>query len=317
MIVTEELDLRNFKAWSGGKDRLDVLIDNGHWKDAQDLIEELYPDGIEDGQLNDWLWFEAEDQYPGWFFDYSDMEEAEEKVEELGKSGKPWFEADGGSIYHLETEREGENDPQTTPTLKLQAVEEIVTNAGSTTGNIVEIEYDFSDSFEDNLARLKEEMLKEDVLPALPAGMEYVEGFPCWASTLLMYGDYSGLKRDDIYEAEAWQYENGYGDLSSLLEETHNSFDKHPAFGLACETETAVMSKMDGPVYLVVDLETDKYIFDDYDDPNPRDEPGCGLLVFWDEERAKNWLADNMTEEQRQRYAYEKVYDPKKEESNG
>lgn len=301
MKVTSEndIDLNEFEAWEGGKDRLDVLIENGHWKDAQAFIEEVYPEGIDKGVLNDWLWFEAEDQFPGWFFDDTKMCEVEGKVEELnkGEPRKPWFEADGGVEYFLETEREDVNAPELEPTLKLQAVAR-GGNSGGIVG-IVDIDYDFSDSFEDNLEKLLREMRENDILPALPSDMEYVESFPCWAAVYFMNDDASGLSDDDRYDADVWALTSGYGELVNVLEETHNDFDKYPAFGKACETETAVFRVIDKPVFMIYDVDNDEYI---------RGQDGS-LLHFYDEESAKKWLL-YLDEEERNKYAFEKVFDP-------
>lgn len=249
MKITEDINLADFKAWDGGKDRLDTLIENGKCEEAQGYLEEFFPDRISATGLNDWLWFEAEDQFPGWFFDYSEMEEVENKVNDTNKvrpMGRPIFmEADGGDVYYLETDRENDDDPTKTPTLKLQAVSYVVTNAGSTCDGVVEIEYDFSESFEDNVQRLKDEMTKENILPVLPEDMEYVEDFPEWAICYCMYGDKnsSGISDEDRKMVDNWMKENGYSELVDALELTRTGFDNHPEFGLACATETVVMRK--------------------------------------------------------------------------
>ena len=240
MKVTSEIDLEDFKAWSEAENVLKRLVDNGHAKDMQAVLEDLYPDGIDETQLNDFLWFEAEDQYPGWFFDYSEMEEVESKVEKLNKEPrKAWFEADGGVLYYLETERETDDDPEQEPTLKLQAVAH-----GGNSGDIVdvqEIEYDFSESFDDNLEKLRQEMLENDILPALPSDMEYVEDFPEWAVSYFMHEGV--LSEEDRNLVDEWAEDNGYEELVSVLEETRNEFNSYPAFGLACATSTVVMRK--------------------------------------------------------------------------
>lgn len=59
MKIICETSLENFEAWQGGKD---TLIDLSH-SDCERLeqdIEELYPDGITDTELNDFLWFERD-----------------------------------------------------------------------------------------------------------------------------------------------------------------------------------------------------------------------------------------------------------------
>lgn len=255
MKITEDIDLADFKAWDGGKDTLDTLIENGKCEEAQGYIEELFPDGISDTDLNDWLWFEAEDQFPGWFFDYSEMEEVENKVNDMNKvgpMGRPIFmEADGGDVYYLETDRENDDDPTETPKLKLQAASYVVTNAGSTCNGVVEIEYDFSESFEDNVQRLKDEMAQDNILPVLLEDMEYVEDFPEWAICEAMYNEGTDLTDEEKRQVNDWMLENGYGELVDALEPTRTNFDKYPAFGLACATETVVMRKIDSPVWRI------------------------------------------------------------------
>jgi len=59
-IYNNRLTLEDFDAWSGGVDTKQVIIDNNKEDDFEFLIEELYPEGIEETQLNDILWFESE-----------------------------------------------------------------------------------------------------------------------------------------------------------------------------------------------------------------------------------------------------------------
>ena len=59
-IYNSRLTLEGFDAWSGAVDTKQVIIDNNKEADFEFLIEELYPEGIEETQLNDILWFESE-----------------------------------------------------------------------------------------------------------------------------------------------------------------------------------------------------------------------------------------------------------------
>lgn len=59
MIVHYDLSLENFEAWSGGKVTLDALS-HSDCEELERQLEELYPDGMTDGELNDFLWFERE-----------------------------------------------------------------------------------------------------------------------------------------------------------------------------------------------------------------------------------------------------------------
>lgn len=60
-LIIENISLKEFKAWAGGKDRLDEIIELGLCDAAEDFINEIFPDGITDTKLNDWLWFEADE----------------------------------------------------------------------------------------------------------------------------------------------------------------------------------------------------------------------------------------------------------------
>ena len=59
--VTEEISLGDFKAWSGGKDRLDKAIKLDVTDELEEYIAEMYGCDFTDGELNDILWFEIDD----------------------------------------------------------------------------------------------------------------------------------------------------------------------------------------------------------------------------------------------------------------
>lgn len=75
-IISEET-LRNFNAWSGAKETQNRLIELNLESEFDSLIEELYPDGLTDTQLNDILWFESE-----WVFESLGVQEEEEENED-------------------------------------------------------------------------------------------------------------------------------------------------------------------------------------------------------------------------------------------
>ena len=58
--VMKEINIEDFEAWSGGKDTLDRIIEEGKEKEFEDYISDLYPDGIDETQLNDILWFDSD-----------------------------------------------------------------------------------------------------------------------------------------------------------------------------------------------------------------------------------------------------------------
>ena len=59
-VINDNLSLRNFDAWAGAKDTKELIIENGKESDFEFLMEDLYPDGMTDTQLNDILWFEED-----------------------------------------------------------------------------------------------------------------------------------------------------------------------------------------------------------------------------------------------------------------
>ena len=77
MKIISEISVSEFEAWCGAKDTLQVIIDNNKESEFDLLIEELYPDGLTDTQLNDILWFEEE-----WIFESLGISEDGETEEE-------------------------------------------------------------------------------------------------------------------------------------------------------------------------------------------------------------------------------------------
>ena len=60
MKITREMNLRNFEAWSGAKNTLNKLIELGKCEELETVLEDLYPEGMTETQLNDVLWFDVE-----------------------------------------------------------------------------------------------------------------------------------------------------------------------------------------------------------------------------------------------------------------
>ena len=87
MTITYELDLNSFEAWSGAKETLERIQCEGKCAELENVLEELYPDGITETELNDLLWFDSESVYE-WLGIRSEsqikeeIEEAEAELEE-------------------------------------------------------------------------------------------------------------------------------------------------------------------------------------------------------------------------------------------
>ena len=67
-----ETDLHGFKAWSGGKDTLNELTFE-QVESIDEMLSEWHSDGIDETELNDFLWFERD--YIAELLGYSDFDE--------------------------------------------------------------------------------------------------------------------------------------------------------------------------------------------------------------------------------------------------
>ena len=73
MIIKTETNLRGFEAWSGAIDTKNLILDAGLEAEFEMLIDELYPDGLTDTELNDILWFDSD-----WILENLGIKEEEE-----------------------------------------------------------------------------------------------------------------------------------------------------------------------------------------------------------------------------------------------
>ena len=64
MKVYREITIADFEAWAGAVVTRGRIIEAGKEDEFDTLIEELYPDGIDETGLNDILWFDDE-----WIFE--------------------------------------------------------------------------------------------------------------------------------------------------------------------------------------------------------------------------------------------------------
>ena len=72
MKVYAEKSLIEFEFWAGAKDRVDYLTDR-ELEQLEKIFEELYPDGMDETQINDIFWFEED--WIAEMLGYSDFEE--------------------------------------------------------------------------------------------------------------------------------------------------------------------------------------------------------------------------------------------------
>lgn len=72
MIIKTETNLRGFEAWAGAIDTKKIILDAGLEEEFEILIDELYPEGLSDTELNDILWFD-----PDWILEALGIKEEE------------------------------------------------------------------------------------------------------------------------------------------------------------------------------------------------------------------------------------------------
>ena len=70
MKITSEMSLRDFEAWSGAKDTLNKLIELDKCDELEFILDDLYPNGLTETELNDILWFDDE-----WIYETLGIEE--------------------------------------------------------------------------------------------------------------------------------------------------------------------------------------------------------------------------------------------------
>ena len=88
MKITKEISLEEFEGWCGAENTLDKIISEGKAQELEFILEDLYPEGMDETQLNDLLRFESE-----WCFEAvgirteseieSELKEAEEELENM------------------------------------------------------------------------------------------------------------------------------------------------------------------------------------------------------------------------------------------
>lgn len=74
MKIYSETSLENFEAWGDAIDTLDKVKEARKCDELEAILEDLYPDGMSETELNDLLRFE-----PKTVFDWLGIEEEEEE----------------------------------------------------------------------------------------------------------------------------------------------------------------------------------------------------------------------------------------------
>ena len=79
MTITTEKSLRNFEFWSGALDTVKYLTDD-ELDTIEEILEELYPDGMDETEINSLFYFE-DDTIARWL-GYDSFEEIMEREEQ-------------------------------------------------------------------------------------------------------------------------------------------------------------------------------------------------------------------------------------------
>jgi hypothetical protein len=82
MKIQSEQNLRSFSFWAGAADHVKYLT-WGQLDELEEILEDIYPDGLDDTTLNDIMWFD-EDIVAEWL--------GFESFEELMEDSIPWDE---------------------------------------------------------------------------------------------------------------------------------------------------------------------------------------------------------------------------------
>lgn len=60
MKVTSDINFSDFAAWQGAVDTQRTICDNNKENEFESLLEDIFPEGMTDTELNDYLWFESD-----------------------------------------------------------------------------------------------------------------------------------------------------------------------------------------------------------------------------------------------------------------
>lgn len=105
--ITKTMDIYDFEPWSGAIDTYERIEREGKLDELDDVLDEVYPDGIDETELNDLLWFEPETVYEwlGMRTESEIREEIEEAEAHLAEISE--------EIYDLKSDFDDESDEMT------------------------------------------------------------------------------------------------------------------------------------------------------------------------------------------------------------
>ena len=91
MKIYKEESLSNFEWWSGAEDTAQRIWEERGtegWNELEAILEDAYPDGMDETELNDLLWFEPETIYE-WLGIDDEEDEDDEDEDDEGEETEP------------------------------------------------------------------------------------------------------------------------------------------------------------------------------------------------------------------------------------
>lgn len=150
MKVYQEISMENFEAWSGGQNTLDRIIKEGKTDILEDILEDLYPDGIDETALNDILRFESD-----WVYEVCGIRSESEIREELEEAKEELAELMETFEYQCKDMIEFENASRMDEELYEMDEEEIESLKSEIWANDYE---DNAEEIKEKIAELEEEL---------------------------------------------------------------------------------------------------------------------------------------------------------------
>ena len=91
MKIYTEQSLRDFQFWSGAKEFAETLTDK-QFDQVETILEDLYPEGMTDTQINDLFWFEEETIREWLDLPTEEQEEANQEIEKWEDNNSEYVE---------------------------------------------------------------------------------------------------------------------------------------------------------------------------------------------------------------------------------
>lgn len=107
LTITKTMDIYDYEPWSGAVYTYERIAREGKLDELDGVLEEVYPEGIDETELNDLLWFEPETVY-----EWLDMRTEAEIREEIEEAEAHLAEI-SDEIDDLESDFEYESDEMT------------------------------------------------------------------------------------------------------------------------------------------------------------------------------------------------------------